>query len=175
MRHLTVSGFGDFLGVHGNRLIVRNGDNVILETALSRLRTIRIDKSVSLSSNLILACAARGIRIYFLDWKGVGVVEVSGGQARFGTAPRQVGFVLAVARHCVRDRTQVVEERRSVRRLRRRQTSGGQEVVCVEFYSRRQEPDAERQDHRTCHGVVAGCIREAGRCTDKITRFNKYM
>ena len=50
MRHLTVSGFGDFLGVHGNRLIVRNGDNVILETALSRLRTIRIDKSVSLSS-----------------------------------------------------------------------------------------------------------------------------
>ena len=31
MRHLTVSGFGDFLGVHGNRLIVRNGDNVILE------------------------------------------------------------------------------------------------------------------------------------------------
>ena len=78
MRHLTVSGFGDFLGVHGNRLIVRNGDNVILETALSRLRTIRIDKSVSLSSNLILACAARGIRIYFLDWKGVGVVEVSG-------------------------------------------------------------------------------------------------
>lgn len=78
MRHLTVSGFGDFLGVHGNRLIVRNGDNVILETALSRLRTIRIDKSVSLSSNLILACAARGIRIYFLDWKGVGVVRVSG-------------------------------------------------------------------------------------------------
>lgn len=74
MRHLTVSGFGDFLGVHGNRLIVRNGDNVILETALSRLRTIRIDKSVSLSSNLILACAARGIRIYFLDWKGVDVL-----------------------------------------------------------------------------------------------------
>ena len=76
MRHLTVSGFGDFLGVHGNRLIVRNGDNVILETALSRLRTIRIDKSVSLSSNLILACAARGIRIYFSELLGVAYTQI---------------------------------------------------------------------------------------------------
>ena len=78
MRHLTVASFGVALGVSGARLVVsENGES--WETALSRLRTIRVEKKgVSVSSNLILECAARGIRLYFVDWRGVGVAAVSG-------------------------------------------------------------------------------------------------
>ncbi len=78
MRHLTISSFGVSLGVSGERLVVtENGKS--WETALSRLRTIRVEKAgVSISSNLILACAARGIRLYFLDWRGIGIAAVSG-------------------------------------------------------------------------------------------------
>lgn len=78
MRHLTISSFGVSLGVTGERLVVtENGE--IWETALSRLRTIRVEKEgVSISSNLILACAARGIRLYFLDWRGIGIAAVAG-------------------------------------------------------------------------------------------------
>lgn len=78
MRHLTVSSFGAALGVSGSRLVVtENGQS--WETALSRLRTIRVEKKgVSVSSNLILECAARGIRLYFVDWRGVGIAAVSG-------------------------------------------------------------------------------------------------
>lgn len=79
MRHLTVSEFGTFLGVTGNRLVVRESSGESWETPLSRLRTIRVAKTgISLSSNLILACAARGIRIFFTDWRNVSVVEVGG-------------------------------------------------------------------------------------------------
>lgn len=79
MRHLTITTFGSFLGISGNRLIVKESDGRSWETTLSRLRTIRVAKTgVSLSSNLIIACAARGIRLYFVDWRGIGVAAVSG-------------------------------------------------------------------------------------------------
>lgn len=79
MRHLTVSSFGTALGVSGERLVVHESGGLIWETALSRLRTIRIEKQgVSVSTNLMLACAARGIHLYVVDWRGVGVVALSG-------------------------------------------------------------------------------------------------
>ena len=79
MRHVTISIIGTALGVSGERLVVHDADGSTWETALSRLRTIRIEKTgVSVSTNLMLACAARGIRIFVVDWRGVGVVAVSG-------------------------------------------------------------------------------------------------
>ena len=71
MRHLTVSEFGSFLGIAGQRLIVKHEGAVVAEVALSRLRSISILKDgVSISSNLISACAVRGIKLFFLDWRG---------------------------------------------------------------------------------------------------------
>jgi CRISPR-associated protein Cas1 len=71
MRHLTISDYGSFLGLEGERLVVKQNGSLIKEIALSRLRTISILKSgVSLSSDLIHSCALRGIRIFFLDWRG---------------------------------------------------------------------------------------------------------
>ena len=79
MRYLTVSSFGTALGLSGERLVVHEADGRTWETALSRLRTIRIEKKgISISTNLMLACAARGIRMFIVDWRGVGVVALSG-------------------------------------------------------------------------------------------------
>ena len=77
MRYLTVQNFGTSLGVEGARLVVREHDGTVIEESLSRLRGIRIaKKGVSISSNLILECAARGIRIFFIDWRGHAVSSV---------------------------------------------------------------------------------------------------
>lgn len=79
MRHLTVAEYGSFLGITGNRLVVRDAEGGAWEMPLSRLRTIRIaKKGVAFSSDLILSCAARGIRIFFLDWRGISVATISG-------------------------------------------------------------------------------------------------
>ena len=79
MRHLTVTEYGQFLGCSGNRLVIKSNTEVILETPLSRLRTISIAKEgVSFSSNLVMACANRGIRLFILDWRGIAVAALSG-------------------------------------------------------------------------------------------------
>ncbi len=69
MRHLTISEFGNFLGISGAKLVVKDKEGKIWQTPLSRLRTIRVEKKgVSLSSDLIYECAIRGIRLFFTDW-----------------------------------------------------------------------------------------------------------
>lgn len=79
MRHISVLNFGDCLGVSGSRLTIRSRDGELFETSLNRLRSIRIAKNgVSISSNLIQACAVRGIRLYFVDWQGKAIAAVSG-------------------------------------------------------------------------------------------------
>jgi len=79
MRHLTVTEYGHFLGITGQRLQVRHDGGIVLETPLSRLRSISITRDgVSLSSNLILACSQRGIRIFVLDWRGINAAAISG-------------------------------------------------------------------------------------------------
>ena len=92
MRHVTIASFGAALGVSGSRLVVTENDQS-WETALSRLRTIRVEKKgVSVSSNLILECAARGIRLYFVDWRGVGVAAVSGLHQHAEVSVREAQF-----------------------------------------------------------------------------------
>ena len=79
MRYLTVGEYGQFLGTEGERLVVREDGKVVKEAALSRLRAVFISKrGVSFSSDLILACAARGIRLFILDWKNTAVAAISG-------------------------------------------------------------------------------------------------
>ncbi len=72
MRHLTITQYGTFLGISGQRLIVKHDKEIIVEEALSRIRSISIIKNgVSLSCDLISACAVRGIKLFFLDWRGM--------------------------------------------------------------------------------------------------------
>ena len=71
MKHLTISEYGSFLGLEVNRLFVKKGDEKCYYP-LNRLSTISIaKKGVSLSSNLIEALSHRGIKLFFLDFRGV--------------------------------------------------------------------------------------------------------
>lgn len=93
MRHITISDYGNFVGITGERLVISDKDGVCWETALSRVRSIRIEKEgVSISSNIILACAQRGIRIYFLDWRHIALASVSGEHKHAVVALRQAQF-----------------------------------------------------------------------------------
>lgn len=68
--HLTISDYGAFLGLESGRLVVKQGDDR-RQYPLNRLRTLSIAKSgVGLSSNLIEALSYRGIKLFFLDFKG---------------------------------------------------------------------------------------------------------
>lgn len=58
--------------------MVEHHKEKILEYPMSKIKTITVaKKGVSLSSNLILECAARGIKFFFLDFKGIQVASVS--------------------------------------------------------------------------------------------------
>lgn len=71
MKHLCITEMGTFLGTNGARLVVHEKDSVVAEYPLSRIRSITVAKTgISLSSNLILACASRGIKMFFNDYRG---------------------------------------------------------------------------------------------------------
>lgn len=65
-----------------------------METPLSRLRSITIAKEgISISSNLVQACAMRGIRIFFAGWDRKAYAAMIGGINQHGTvAIRQAQF-----------------------------------------------------------------------------------
>lgn len=79
MRHLSLVEHGQFIGITGERLVVYEENTIVLETPLSRLRSVTIAKNgISFSSNVVLACAARGIRLFVLDWRGQAVAAITG-------------------------------------------------------------------------------------------------
>ena len=93
MRHLTIAEHGQFLGMTGERLVVLDDGKVAGEYPFSRLKTVTIAKpGVSLSSNLIVHCAARGIKLFVLDFRGQAVACLSGTQQHAVVAVRRAQF-----------------------------------------------------------------------------------
>ncbi len=101
MKHLVISDYGAFLGLDANRLAIKQ-DGQVRHYPLNRLCTVAIAKrGVSFSSDLIEAFSLRGIKLFFLDFRGVahsallgqsqhGVVAVRAAQIAFsqrGTLP----------------------------------------------------------------------------------------
>ncbi len=94
MKHLVINDYGTFLGLDGNRLAVKQDDRV-QHYPLNRLCTVAIAKrGISVSSDLIEAFSQRGIKLFFLDFRGVahsalvgqsqhGVVAVRAAQMAF--------------------------------------------------------------------------------------------
>lgn len=96
MRHLVIAEHGRFLGLCSERLEVRSGQGVIAELPLSRLSTITVARNgVGLSSDAVLACAARGIRLFFTDFRGAQVAAVMGSEqhATVAVRKRQLAFL----------------------------------------------------------------------------------
>jgi len=62
-------------------LVVKDNDGCKKELPLNRIKTISVNKvGVSLSSQLIIECANRGIKIFLLDFKGQCIAEMIGTQ-----------------------------------------------------------------------------------------------
>lgn len=71
MKHLVICDYGTFLGLDSHRLAVRQ-EGEIRHYPLNRLCTVSIAKrGVSVSSDLIEAFSNRGIKLFFLDFRGV--------------------------------------------------------------------------------------------------------
>ena len=71
MKHLVISSYGSFLGLNNHRLAVRQNKK-IRHYPLNRLCSVSVAKSgVSISSDLIQAFSHRGIKLFFLDFRGV--------------------------------------------------------------------------------------------------------
>lgn len=71
MKHLVICDYGSFLGLDSHRLAVRQ-DGKTRHYPLNRLCTVSIAKrGVSLSSDLIESFSSRGIKLFFLDFRGV--------------------------------------------------------------------------------------------------------
>ena len=78
MKHLTIADFGAYLGITHERLVVKQGETSH-EFPLNRLKTLTVaKKGVSLSSDLVQACSQRGIKIFFVDFRGVAVAALVG-------------------------------------------------------------------------------------------------
>jgi len=79
MKHLCISDFGTFIGVSGERAVIKKQNEVLKEYPLKRLCSITIGKrGVSLSSDFISAASARGIKIFFTDRFGHIYTSISG-------------------------------------------------------------------------------------------------
>lgn len=65
MQHIVVQDYGKALGVTSERLVIREGEVLLKEIPLRRISTLSIQKQgVSLSSNLLSACARYGIKVF---------------------------------------------------------------------------------------------------------------
>ena len=109
MKHLVVSQYGTFLGTSSERIVIKQGNETQI-FPLNRLRTVSIAKrGVSISSDLIEEFSVRGIKLFFLDYRGVahsaivgqsqhGVVAVRQAQMQYcmgDTLPLSIRIVVA--------------------------------------------------------------------------------
>lgn len=94
-RHVVIERPGCFLGIRGGLMVVRDGDDIAREFPLSRLGSITIAKNgVTLSSDLVHAAAARGVRLFFVDFRGAVVAALAGSEqhATVAVRRRQLGL-----------------------------------------------------------------------------------
>jgi CRISPR-associated protein Cas1 len=71
MKHLVINDYGTFLGVKSGMLMVRGRDKTENLYPLNRLSTLSIAKrGISISSDLVEILSERGIKLFFLGFKG---------------------------------------------------------------------------------------------------------
>ncbi len=95
-KRLFVENFGDFIGIKSNRLIVYNNGKIINELSLNRLKILCINsKGVSISSDLIINLSARGIKVFFTDFRNQYIAMISGMYQHATTKVREKQFEFA--------------------------------------------------------------------------------
>lgn len=98
MKHLVICDYGAFLGLNSHRLAVKQDDETRYYP-LNRLCTVSIAKrGVGVSSDLIEAFSSRGIKLFFLDFRGITHSAILG-QSQHGV----VAVRMAQMAFCQRD------------------------------------------------------------------------
>ncbi len=65
MRHIIIQEYGKSLGITSERLVIKEADFPVKEIPLRKISTLSIQKKgISLSSNLLSACARYGIKVF---------------------------------------------------------------------------------------------------------------
>ncbi len=80
MKHVTVTTFGAYIGLESKRLVVKDKEKVVGEFPISRLRSLQIASSISISSNVLYELSLRGVSVFFLDFRSIPVLALSGTQ-----------------------------------------------------------------------------------------------
>ena len=71
MRHIIVSDFGSFIGLSRGLLYIRSKEGKEKRLPLNRVNSVSIaKKGISISSDLIQELSSRGIKLFFLNFKG---------------------------------------------------------------------------------------------------------
>lgn len=93
MKHITICDYGQFIGITSERLTIKEDGALVAEYPLNRIKTVTITKKgVGLSSNLIVQCAMRGIKLFVLDPFAHTLACVSGGQLHAVSKVREQQF-----------------------------------------------------------------------------------
>ena len=92
MKHLVVAQYGSFLGLSNHQLAVKHNGSV-RRFPLTRLSTVSIAKrGVSFSSDIIEEFSARGIKLLFLDFRGVAHAALLG-QSQHGVVAIRIAQI----------------------------------------------------------------------------------
>ncbi|MDX2078913.1 MAG: CRISPR-associated endonuclease Cas1 [bacterium] len=109
VEHLIAEQFGTHIGKYQERLKVTKKGDVLIQAPLLHLQSVHIlSEGVSLSADVIKACAERGIPIFFVDTMGeaysslyasglVGTVITRREQLRAYDDPRGIHIAIAIA------------------------------------------------------------------------------
>jgi len=91
--HLTILEKGYYLGLTGCRITIKQDKKLVKEIPLTKIKSITIgSKGFSLSTDLLSQCAARGILILIIDFRGVAVSYLYGLQQHAVTKVREAQF-----------------------------------------------------------------------------------
>lgn len=89
MKHLVINDFGSYVGIRNGLLSVRNAEKEERRYPLNRLNSVSIARrGVSFSSDLVEHFSDRGIKLFFLDFKGTAHSVLIGNQRHGVVASR---------------------------------------------------------------------------------------
>ena len=100
MKHLVICDYGSFIGLDKHKISIKHkGKEQSVSYPLNRLRTVSIAKNgISISSDLIRSLSERGVKTFFLDFRGVAHSAILG-QSQHGV----VAVRMAQMAFCQRD------------------------------------------------------------------------
>jgi CRISP-associated protein Cas1 len=109
MKHLCIVEYGTFIGLTDERLTISHKGKCIREIPFSRLKTVLIAKNgVSFSSDVVIQCAQRGIRLFLLDFRGVPCACLSGVHQHAVVAVRRNQFTYSVSDDAILTASEII-------------------------------------------------------------------